>query len=131
MEFNTIYRNGKPQYFFIKIDDPAEFNFLQPYFLVTSLDKPRFGKILEMECLFSGSIWQGRQSHGYGYSCSADVYGTLIDAINKLYRKDLSDESEQEWNVINTHEDTLKLSKNLLNELAQLNMNALERKYSK
>ena len=37
MEFTTIYRNGKPQYFFIKIDEPAEFNFLQPYFLVTSL----------------------------------------------------------------------------------------------
>lgn len=131
MEFNTIYRNGKPQYFFIKIDEPAEFNFLQPYFLVTSMDKPRFGRILEMECLFSGSVWQGRQSHGYGYSCSADVYGTLIDAINKLYKKDLSDESKHELSAINTHESTLKLSENLLKELAKLNMIALERKYSK
>ena len=131
MEFTTIYRNGKPQYFFIKIDEPAEFNFLQPYFLVTSIDKPRFGRILEMTCLFSGSVWQGRQSHGYGYSCSADVYGTLIDAIYKLYSKELSDESKQELTAINTHENTLKLSENLLKELAKLNMNALERKYSK
>lgn len=131
MEFNTIYRNGKPQYFFIKIDEPAEFNFLQPYFLLTTMDKPRFGRILEMECLFSGSVWQGRQSHGYGYSCSADVYGTLINAIHKLYSKELSEESKQELTAINTHESTLKLSENLLKELAKLNMTTLERKYSK
>ena len=131
MEFTTIYRNGKPQYFFIKIDEPAEFNFLQPYFLVTSIDKPRFGRILEMECLFSGSVWEGRQLHGYGYSCSADVYGTLIDAINKLYSKELSEESKQEINAICTHDNILKLSGNLLKELAKLNMIALERKYSK
>lgn len=131
MEFNTIYRNGKPQYFFIKIDEPAEFNFLQPYFLVTSFDHPQFGSILEMECLFSGSVWQGRQRHGYGYSCSADVYGTLIDAIRKLYSKELSEESKQELTAINTHESTLKLSENLLKELTKLNMIALERKYNK
>lgn len=131
MEFTTIYRNGKPQYFFIKIDEPAEFNFLQPYFLLTTMDKPRFGRILEMECLFSGSVWEGRQSHGYGYSCSADVYGTLIDAIYKLYNKELSEESKQELNAINTHDNILKLSGNLLRELARLNAIALERKYSK
>ena len=131
MEFTTIYRNGKPQYFFIKIDEPAEFNFIQPYFLITSMDKPRFGRILEMECLFSGSVWEGRQSHGYGYSCSADVYDTLIDAIRKLHEKGLSEESKQELNAINTHESTLKLSENLLRELARLNAIALERKYSK
>lgn len=131
MEFTTIYRNGKPQYFFIKIDEPAEFNFLQPYFLVTSMDKPRFGRILEMECLFSGSVWQGRQSHGYGYSCSADVYGTLIDAINKLYGKELSENAKQELHSINTHESTLILSIATLKELATLNTVALERKYSK
>lgn len=131
MEFTTIYRNGKPQYFFIKIDEPAEFNFLQPYFLLTSMDKPRFGRILEMECLFSGSVWQGRQSHGYGYSCSADVYGTLIDAIYKLYKKELSEESKQELSAINTHDNILKLSGNLLRELARLNAIVLERKYNK
>ena len=84
-----------------------------------------------MECLFSGSVWQGRQSHGYGYSCSADVYDTLIDAIRKLYSKELSEESKQELTAINTHESTLKLSENLLRELAKLNMTALERKYNK
>ena len=131
MEFTTIYHNGKPQYFFIKIDEPAEFNFIQPYFLITSMDKPRFGRILEMECLFSGSVWHGRQSHGYGYSCSADVYGTLIDAIYKLYKKELSEESKQELNAICTHDNTLKLSENLLAELAKLNIIALERKYGK
>jgi len=130
MEFTTIYRNGKPQYFFIKIDEPAEFNFLQPYFLVTSLDKPRFGKILEMECLFSGSVWQGRQSHGYGYSCSADVYGTLLDAIRKLHWKELSEESKNELMNINTHDNTLILSIATLKELATLNTVALERKYN-
>lgn len=130
MEFTTIYRNGKLQYFFIKIDEPAEFNFLQPYFLVTSFDHPRFGSILEMECLFSGSVWQGKQRHGYGYSCSADVYDTLINAIHKLYKKELSEESKQELNAINTHNSTLKLSENLLAELAKLNMITLERKYS-
>jgi len=130
MEFTTIYRNGKPQYFFIKIDEPIEFNFLQPYFLITSMDKPRFGRILEMECLFSGSVWQGRQSHGYGYSCSADVYGTLIDAIYKLYKKELSENAKQEFNSINIHDNTLVLSIATLKELATLNNVALWRKYS-
>lgn len=132
MEFTTIYRNGKPQYFFIKIDHAEEFNFLQPYFLVTSMDKPRFGRILEMECLFSGSVWQGRQSHGYGYSCSVDVYGTLIDAIHKLYSKELSENARQELNRLNTHDNTLVLSIATLKELATLNNTvALKRKYSK
>lgn len=130
MEFTTIYRNGKPQYFFIKIDEPAEFNFLQPYFLVTSMDKPRFGRILEMECLFSGTVWQGRQTHGYGYSCSADVYGTLIDAIKKLHKGTLSPAAMEEINNINTHESNLILSISTLKELATLNTIALERKYS-
>ena len=83
MEFTTIYRNGKPERFFIKLDDPKEFAFLRPYYLATSSTKTRFGSILEMECLFSCSVWQGRQLHGYGYSCSADVYGSLIKAAEK------------------------------------------------
>lgn len=131
MEFTTIYRNGKPHYFFIKIDEPAEFNFIQPYFLATSMDKPRFGRILEMNCLFSGSVWQGRQSHGYGYSCSADVYGTLIDAIYKLYKKELSENAKQELNSINTHDNTLVLSIATLKELATLNTVELGRRYNK
>ena len=130
MEFTNIYRNGKPQYFFIKIDAENEYNFLQPYFLLTSYDHPRLGRILEMDCLFSGSVWQGRQSHGYGYSCSADVYETLIDAIKKLHGKTLSSTAKEELNAINTHERTLTLSANLLSELATLNTAALAKKYN-
>lgn len=130
MEFTNIYRNGKPQYFFIKLDAENEYNFLQPYFLLTSYDRPRLGRILEMECLFSGSVWQGRQSHGYGYSCSADVYGTLIGAIKKLHGKALSTAAKEELNAINTHDSTLTLSAELLTELATLNTAALAKKYN-
>ena len=130
MEFTNIYRNGKPQYFFIKADNENEFNFLQPYFLLTSYDHPRLGRILEMECLFSGSVWQGRQSHGYGYSCSADVYGTLIDAIEKLHGKNLSSTATEELKAINTHDRKLTLSAELLAELATLNNAALAKKYN-
>lgn len=130
MKFTTIYRNGKPQNFFIKLDQPEEFEFLQPYFILTTSDKPRFGRILEMDCLFSGSVWYGRQSHGYGYSCSADVYGSLIEAIHKMHGGALSPETTQELNTINTHEDDLQLSENALNELKTLNAAALERKWN-
>ena len=130
MEFTNIYRNGKPQYFFIKADNENEFNFLQPYFLLTSYDRPRLGRILEMECLFSGSVWQGRQTHGYGYSCSADVYETLISAVKKLHGKELSSTAVEELNAINTHNSTLTLSANLLQELATLNTAALAKKYN-
>ena len=130
MKFATIYHNGKPQNFFIKLDRPEEFEFLQPYFILTTSDKPRFERILEMDCLFSGSVWFGRQRHGYGYSCSADVYGSLIEAIHKLYNGALSPETVQELNAINTHEDDLRLSENALNELKTLNAAALERKWN-
>lgn len=130
MEYTNIYRNGKPQYFFIKLDAENEFNLLQPYFLLTSYDRPRLGRILEMECLFSGSVWQGRQTHGYGYACSADVYDTLIDAIKKLHGKVLSSTAVEELNAINTHNNTLTLSANLLAELATLNNAALAKKYN-
>lgn len=131
MKFATIYHNGKPQNFFVKIDRPEEFEFLQPYFILTTSDKPRFGRILEMNCLFSHSVYYGRQHHGYGYSCSADVYGSLIEAIHKLYDSALSPETVQELDAINTHEDDLWLSENALNELKTLNAATLERKWNK
>ena len=37
MKFTTIYKNGRPEHFFIKLDKPNEFNFIQPYFLATSI----------------------------------------------------------------------------------------------
>ena len=83
-----------------------------------------------MECLFSGSVWQGRQSHGYGYSCSADVYDTLIDAIKKLHKKTLSQSAIDELNAINTHESTIHLSTELLDELGTLNTAAFMKKFN-
>ena len=121
MKFNTIYKNGKPDYFFIKLDNEKEFNFLQPYFLATSIDHARHGRIKEMYPLFSGSVFAGKQVHGYGYSASADVYGELIIIIKKLYGKQLSENALNELNRINTHEDAITLSTEILKELSELN----------
>lgn len=131
LQFNTIYKNGKPQYFFIKSDKPEEFNFIQPYFLATSIDHTRHGRILELNTLFSGAgaVWCGRQQHGYGYSASADVYGELIEIIKKAYGKKLSDGAKKELNAINTHDENLTLSDELLKELRTLNTDALNLKY--
>ena len=86
MEFNSIYKNGKPDYFFITIDhEKGERAFIQPYFLVTDIDHPRRGRIREMNVLVNiGNIivYYGKATHGYGYSHSADVYGELIDIID-------------------------------------------------
>lgn len=131
MEYNVIYRNGKPERFFIKLDHMHEYPFLQPYFILTSIDKPRFGDILEMECLFSASVWQGRQRHGYGYSCSHDVYATLINAINKLHKGKLTEDALKEINSINPDNSTLKLSAETLAELSILNGEALSEKFRK
>jgi hypothetical protein len=125
MEFNTIYKNGKPERFFIKIDNPKEFAFIQPYFLITSINHTRHGRILEMNCLFSSSVWQGRQQHGYGYSCSADVYGELITIIEKLHKKRLTNEDRDELHEINTHGERLTLSENLLDHLSAYNTEEL------
>lgn len=125
MEFNTIYKNGKPDYFFIKLDNAKEFNFLQPYFLATSIDHTRHGRIKEMYPIFSGLVFAGKQIHGYGYSASADVYGELITIIKKLYNKQLSENALNELNKINTHDDKLTLSAELLEELKTLNNNEI------
>lgn len=129
MEFTTIYRNGRPQYFFIKLEAANEFAFIQPYFILTSYENKRFENILEMECLFSGSTWYGRQKHGYGYSCSADVFESLVRAIKKLHKDKLSESTLQELYAINSHDDTLHLSEATLSELSALNSKALEDKY--
>lgn len=128
MEFNTIYKNGRPQYFFLLLDKLEEWAILQPYYLTTTNDHPRAGRILEMDCLFSGRVWGGRVSHGYGYACSADVYGTLIGLIRKLHGKRLSAAAVKELDAINTHEDRLTLSDATLQELATLNAAAFARR---
>lgn len=121
MEFARIYKNSRPQYFFLLLDKPQEWAILQPYYLTTTSDHPRAGRILEMSCLFTDRVWSGRASHGYGYACCADVYGTLISLIHKLHGKRLSAAAMQELDAINTHEDRLTLSDATLQELAALN----------
>lgn len=126
MNFTNIYRNGKPQYFFIMVDDPNEISFIHPYFLATTSDHQRHGRILEMACLFSASVWQGRQTHGYGYSCSADVYGELIRIIEKVHKNRLTDTDREELRKINTHDERLTLSQALLANLSKYNAEAIE-----
>ena len=134
MKFNSIYKNGKPDYFFITIDrKQGERAFIQPYFIVTNIDHPRRGSIKEMNVLENMNevtIYYGKATHGYGYSHSADVYGELIDIIQTLYKKELTEEEIKEINKINTHDDELKLSPKLLEHLAELNRVALDKKFA-
>lgn len=134
MKFNSIYKNGKPDYFFITIDGKqGERAFIQPYFIVTDIDHPRRGSIKEMNVLenMNGvTIYYGKATHGYGYSHSVDVYGELIDIIQTLYKKELTEEEIKEINKINTHDDELKLSPKLLEHLAELNRVALDKKFA-
>lgn len=130
MEFNSIYKNGKPDYFFITIDHKkGERAFIQPYFLVTDFEHPRRGRIREMNVLANMNdviVYYGKATHGYGYSHSADVYGELIDIIEDSYGKELTDAEKAELRKINTHDDTLTLSPELLEHLAELNKVALD-----
>lgn len=130
MEYTSIYKNGKPAYFFIKADNDKEWNFLQPYFLLTDCDHPRCGNIREMECLFGGSVWYGRQRHGYGYSPSHDVYGQLISCIEKLHGDKLSGPAIQALRSINTDDRYLTIAPEVLDELEKLNTATLEAKYA-
>ena len=132
MEFNSIYKNGKPDYFFITIDSKkGERAFIQPYFIVTDIDHPRRGSIREMNVLVNTNgviVYYGKATHGYGYSHSADVYGELIDIIEDSYRKELTDAEKTELHKINTHNDELTVSPELLEHLAELNKVALDKK---
>lgn len=130
MQYTSIYKNGKPDYFFIAIDDISEWAFIQPYFFVTDIDHTRKGSIREMNCLISHKVWYGKQAHGYGYSASADVYGTLLSIINGLYADRLSDNAKAELKEINTHEDEQHISAETLSELAKLNNETFEAKYT-
>ena len=132
MEFNSIYKNGKPDYFFITIDSKkGERAFIQPYFIVTDIDHPRRGSIREMNVLVNTNgiiVYYGKATHGYGYSHSADVYGELIDIIRDTYGEELTDAEKEELRNINTHDDELTLSPELLEHLAELNKVALDKK---
>ena len=132
MEFNSIYKNGKPDYFFITIDSKkGERAFIQPYFIVTDIDHPRRGSIREMNVLVNTNgviVYYGKATHGYGYSHSADVYGELIDIIEDSYGEELTDAEKTELHKINTHDDELTVSPELLEHLAELNKVALDKK---
>ena len=132
MEFNSIYKNGKPDYFFITIDSKkGERAFIQPYFIVTDIDHPRRGSIREMNVLVNTNgiiVYYGKATHGYGYSHSADVYGELIDIIRDTYGEELTDAEKEELRKINTHDDELTASPELLEHLAELNKVALDKK---
>ena len=132
MEFNSIYKNGKPDYFFITIDSKkGERAFIQPYFIVTDIDHQRRGRIREMNVLVNTNgviVYYGKATHGYGYSHSADVYGELIDIIRDTYGEELTDAEKEELRKINTHDDELTVSPELLEHLAELNKVALDKK---
>lgn len=134
MEFNSIYKNGKPDYFFITIDrEKGERAFIQPYFLVTDFEHQRRGRIREMNVLTNMNnvtVYYGKATHGYGYSHSADVYGELIDIIEDSYGKELTDAEKDELRKVNTHNEELALSPELLEHLAELNKVALDKKYA-
>ena len=134
MEFNSIYKNGKPDYFFITIDSKkGERAFIQPYFIVTDIDHPRRGRIREMNVLVNTNgiiVYYGKATHGYGYSHSADVYGELIDIIEDSYGEELTDAEKTELHKINTHDDELTVSPELLEHLAELNKVALDKKHA-
>lgn len=134
MEFNSIYKNGKPDYFFITIDSKkGERAFIQPYFIVTDIDHQRRGRIREMNVLVNTNgviVYYGKATHGYGYSHSADVYGELIDIIRDSYGEELTDVEKYELSKINTHDDELTVSPELLEHLAELNKVAIDKKWA-
>lgn len=130
MIYSSIYKNGKPEYFFIRAESPKEWALVQPYFLLSSIDKPRVGRIRSMECLFSGDTWYGKQTHGYGYSASHDVYGQLLACIDKLYKDTLSDSAAAELHALNIDDDRIQVSESTLDELEKLNSAALAAKYN-
>lgn len=131
MKFTTIYKNGKPERFFILKEAKNEFAFLQPYFLSTTPEHKRHGRIVEMDCLFSGAVWQGRQTHGFGYGCSADVYGELVKIIKKLHKERLTEADLAELGKLNIADDTLEFSEAFLANLSRYNTEALEEQLNK
>lgn len=49
MELARITKNGRADYFIIRTEKPEEWELLRPYYLQTSYDKPRAGRILEIQ----------------------------------------------------------------------------------
>lgn len=119
MELARITKNGRADYFVIRTEKPEEWELLRPYYLQTSYDKPRAGRILEMTCLFSDSVWCVRLSRSY--AGTADVFRALVDLALKLHGGQLSAAAVKELNGANTCTHRLTLSDATLQELATLN----------
>ena len=137
MKYSSIYKNGKIQNFYLKANKKEYEAFIQNYFILTSLEKPRLGNIKEMSVLFSNdykhegseAVYIGRQYHGFGYSASADVYGELLETIKKLYKSELNEAELEELDKINTHDETLIVSDALLEKLGILSNYKLHEKW--
>lgn len=129
MKYYAIYKKGKVDRFFIKATQKEYVALLQNYFTVTSLDRPRLGRIYEMECLFSGEVWTGRQYHGFGYASCADVYGELIALVKKIFKNRLTQRTLAELETVNTHDDELTLSPETIEELSLLANEKLAERY--
>lgn len=137
MRYTSIYKNGKIQNFYLKANKKEYQAFIQNYFILTSLDKPRLGNIRQMSVLFSNdyknknseAVYIGRQYHGWGYSASADVYGELLQTIKKLYKNELDEKELEELDKINTHGEILTISDALLEKLGTLSNNKLHEKW--
>lgn len=130
MIYSSIYKNGRPEYFFLRAEQPKEWALVHPYFLLSSIDKPRVGRIRSMGCLFSGDTWYGKQTHGYGYSASHDVYGQLLACIDKLYRGTISGTAAAELHSLNIDDERIHISETTLDELEKLNSATLAAKYN-
>lgn len=126
MELARITKNGRADYFIIRTEKPEEWELLRPYYLQTSYDKPRAGRILEMKCLFSENIWCVRLIR----SCAgtADVFRALVDLALKLHGGQLSAAAVDELKGSNTCSHRLTLSDETLQELAALNAAAFARR---
>lgn len=133
MEF-TGRREGNKILFYIQAKG-SEREFIQPYFIKTSIDKTRSGRIYEMEVLFSYNtktktiIYNGRQGHGFGYSFSSDVYCELINIIKQVHKKRLTAYDLKQLDKINTHDSEQAFAPKFLENLKQYNTEALQEKW--
>ena len=131
MEF-TGRREGNKILFYIQAKG-NEREFIQPYFIKTSIDKTRNGRIYEMEVLFSYNtktktiIYNGRQGHGYSFS--ADVFGELINIIKQVHKKRLTAYDLKQLDKINTHDSEQTFTPKFLENLKQYNAEALHEKW--
>ena len=116
MQYNAIYKNGKPERFFLRLDDEKERAIVALYFLESAKKGPRVGRINQMAWVFT-DVLSGKQRHGAGYSSAADVFGTFRMLILGRAGSALSESVRDEVFSMNTHDDVVRLSKRALDEI--------------